>query len=32
MLCGKLVPDDRVRADLGFVIVNKIVVNVLTSE
>jgi len=32
MLCEKLVLDDRVRADLGFVIVNKIGVNVITSE
>ena len=32
MLCEKLVLDDRVRTDLGFVIVNKIGVNVIASE
>jgi len=32
MLCENLVLDDSVRVDLGFVIVNKIGVNVITSE
>jgi len=32
MLCEELVLDDRVRADLGFVIVKKTGVNVITSE